>query len=237
MASGDLPVAYHHASGVHGPGSTPDSARRFCEIGADALEPAANFDQNDLIALMPQVRTFARSFCREPAQADDLSQEALVAAWRHRDRFTRGTNLRAWVFMILRNRFFSDQRRAWRTVQLDPELVQDRLAVVSHPTGALELDEVRRAMRGLADEQRQALLLVAVAGLAYNEAALICDCAAGTIKSRVSRARRNLQALLAEGDLAAEPRTPGHAMASILADATRLVQGADQARTGRAPCV
>jgi RNA polymerase sigma-70 factor (ECF subfamily) len=182
---------------------------------------AAGCDQDDLIAMIPQMRAFARSLCRDRAQADDLTQDALASAWRRRDSYTCGTNLRAWVFMIVRNQFYSDKRRSWRVTQLDPKVAEETLVAVTNPTAALELDDVRRAMLELSDEQRQALTLIAVAGLAYADAAMICRCAEGTIKSRVSRARQRLTAILARGELVGDPRTPGLAMAAILADADR----------------
>ena len=184
-------------------------------------DQVADFDQNDLIALMPHMRSFALSLCRDRTEAQDLTQDALVSAWRRRDSYTPGTNLKAWVFMIVRNQFYSDKRRSWRVSQLDPKLAEETLLAVSNPSAALDLDDLRRAMAGLTEEQRQALTLVAVSGLAYNEAATCCDCAEGTIKSRVSRARQRLSMMLAQGNLTAERRAPGGAMAAILGDAER----------------
>jgi RNA polymerase sigma-70 factor (ECF subfamily) len=188
----------------------------------------SNYSQADLIALIPQMRAFARSLCRDRTQADDLTQEALTSAWRRRDSYAPGSNLRAWVFMILRNQFYSDKRRSWRVLPLDPRVAEGTLVAATNPTSALELDEVRRAMLQLTDEQREALTLVAVAGLAYADAATICACAVGTMKSRVGRARQRLAAILAVGDLVGEPQNPGDAMASIFADAGRArVRSAD----------
>jgi RNA polymerase sigma-70 factor (ECF subfamily) len=189
---------------------------------ADRESEATTLDQNDLIALIPHMRGFAQSLCRDATQAHDLTQDALESAWRFRASYTPGTNLKAWVFMIVRNRFYSDKRRSWRVQQLDPKMAEETLVAVTNPTAALELDEVRRAMLGLSQTQHEALSLVAVAGMAYDEAAKLCRCAEGTIKSRVSRARQKVTSLLADGDLAAERRGPADAMASILADATRI---------------
>jgi RNA polymerase sigma-70 factor (ECF subfamily) len=187
-------------------------------------DPVARFDQKDLVALIPQMRAFSRSLCRDRTRGDDLTQDALASAWRRRDSYTPGTNLRAWVFMIVRNQFYTDERRAWRVVQLDPKVAEETLICVSNPTAALELDDVRRAMLELSDDQREALTLVAVAGLAYHEVAMICACAEGTIKSRVSRARRTLAAILAEGRMRGERRAPGLAMGAIIADARRALE-------------
>jgi RNA polymerase sigma-70 factor (ECF subfamily) len=176
----------------------------------------------DLTALIPYMRTFARSLCRDAAQADDLTQDALASAWRHRGAYTPGTNLKAWVSKILRNQFYSDRRRSWRVCQLDADTAEETLVAVSDPYFALELDDVRRAMLELPDEQREALTLIGISGMAYEEAAEVCGCAAGTIKSRVSRGRQRLSSILADGGLSARTRIPGGVMTSMLADAEAL---------------
>jgi RNA polymerase sigma-70 factor (ECF subfamily) len=182
----------------------------------------AGCDQDQLIAMIPQMRAFAGSLCHDPSRADDLAQDALASAWRRRDSYTPGTNLRAWLFMIIRNQFYSDKRRAWRMTQLDPKAAEETLVTETNPTAALELDDLRRALLALTDEQRQALTLIGVAGLGYADAAMVCHCAEGTIKSRVSRARQRLTAILAKGELVGDRRVPGQAMAMILADAARV---------------
>jgi RNA polymerase sigma-70 factor (ECF subfamily) len=187
-------------------------------------DQVAGFEQNLLIALIPQMRAFARTLCRNRPDGDDLTQDALASAWRRRDSYTPGTNLKAWVFMIVRNQFYSDRRRAWRSVQLDPKVAEETLMFVPNPTASLDLDDLRRAMLELSDEQREALTLVAVAGLSYQEVAVICGCAEGTVKSRVSRARRTLAAIVAEGRMTGEKRPPGLAMGAIIADARRAME-------------
>lgn len=188
---------------------------------------ASGADRSELIALIPQMRAFARSLCRDRTNADDLAQEALASAWRHRSAFTPGTNLRAWVFKILRHQFYTDRRHSWRLCELDPDKAAESLVAVSDPSVALQLDDVRRAMTELPAEQREALTLVAVAGLAYEEAAAVCGCRVGTIKSRVSRARQRLLAILSDGALTDRSRVAGGAMAWMIADAERLqVSGA-----------
>jgi RNA polymerase sigma-70 factor (ECF subfamily) len=168
------------------------------------------------------MRAFARSLCRNTEEAEDLTQQALESAWRSRNSFAPGTNLKAWVFKILRNQFYSDKRRSWRVLPLDPTVAAETLMAVSDPTASLELDEVRRAMLELPDDQREALLLVGVAGLPYSEVAMICGCLVGTIKSRVCRARMRLTALVAEGGFARDGRHPGAAAAALVAQADRL---------------
>lgn len=178
--------------------------------------------EGDLAALIPQMRAFARSLCSDRARSDDLAQDALASAWRHRSAYTPGTNLRAWVFRILRNQFYSDHRRSWRTTQLDPAFAEQTLVAVSNPVAVLELDDVRRAMMGLPDEQREALTLIGVAGLSYEEAGEICGCAVGTLKSRVSRARQRLLATLTGKRPIDHNRVAGGVMASMVAHAEYL---------------
>ncbi len=185
------------------------------------LNQTTGCTQEDLITMLPQMRAFARSLCRNRAQADDLTQEALISAWRRRESYTPGSNLKAWLFTIVRNRFYSDMRRSWRILPLDPKVAEQTLVAVTNPLAGLELDDVRRAMLALPPIQREALSLIAVAGLSYQEAALICGCPEGTIKSRVSRARVRLTAVLANGRMTAKKRPPGRAMASLVADAQR----------------
>lgn len=178
--------------------------------------------KTDLIGLIPHMRAFARSLCRNAAHADDLAQEALAKAWQAREGYQPGTNLKAWVFMIIRNAFLSQARRSWRTCELDPTIAEQTLVSVSDPTSAIELNDLRRAMNMLPQEQNEALVLVGAAGLSYEEAAQLCGVAIGTIKSRVSRARVRLAQILEDGDLADDGLRPHLAMASILERADKL---------------
>ena len=182
----------------------------------------SGYTRDDLVALIPQMRAFAGSLCHNRTQADDLTQDALASAWRSRARYAPGTNLKAWVFMIVRNQFYSDKRRSWRVLHLDPKVAEATLVAVTNPTAALELEDVRRAMLELPAPQREALTLVGVAGLSYREAATVCDCAEGTVKSRVSRARTGLLAILSRGALKAAKRPPSLAMATFVSEGRRL---------------
>ena len=176
----------------------------------------------ELITLIPQMRAFARTLCGDMTMAEDLAQEALLRAWNKRASYEPGTNLKAWTFMILRNQFYSDKRRSWRSTPLDPETAERTLIAVSNPMASLELDEVRRALNLLPDDQREALILIGAGGLSYEEVSAICDCAIGTIKSRVSRARDRLALILAEGSYGEDDVRPSNAMATILRDLDRL---------------
>jgi RNA polymerase sigma-70 factor (ECF subfamily) len=178
--------------------------------------------KDGLVALIPHLRAFARTLTGDPTAADDLAQDAMVKAWDARNSFKLGTNMKAWTFMILRNQFYSDKRRSWRQTQLDQEAAERTLVAVDDPSAPLALDELRRALNTLPDEQREALVLVGAGGFAYEEAAAICECAVGTVKSRVSRARRALQAALDSGAYSADGRAAGEAFGAILAEADRL---------------
>lgn len=170
----------------------------------------------ELLALIPFLRAFARSLCGNAEMADDLAQEALVKGWQSRDTFIPGTNLKAWLFTILRNQFYSDRRRAWRQAPWDQESAERIPGAREGQSWAAELSDTVRALRCLSDEQREALILVGAGGFSYEDAAAICHCAVGTVKSRVARARRALINILdgsdtfkstdrpAEGDAAKE---------------------------------
>ena len=176
----------------------------------------------ELVTLIPHLRAFARTLTGDPTSADDLAQEAMMKAWDARASYQMGTNMKAWTFMILRNQFYSEKRRSWRQTQLDQEAAERTLIAVDDPEAPVALDELRQALQTLPEEQREALILVGAGGFAYEEAAEICQCAVGTVKSRVSRARQALQATLERGGYTRDGKSAGDAMRSILADADRL---------------
>ena len=191
------------------PAAEPDRARE------DAFK-------RELVALIPHLRAFARTLSGDPTSADDLAQDAMIKAWDARASYQMGTNMKAWTFMILRNQFYSERRRSWRQTQLDQEAAERTLVAVDDPESPVVLDELRLGLGMLPLEQREALILVGAGGFAYEEAAEICGCAVGTVKSRVSRARKALQVILETGAYARDGRSAGEAMGSILADAERL---------------
>ncbi|MBK1970337.1 sigma-70 family RNA polymerase sigma factor [Brevundimonas sp. 3P9-tot-E] len=176
----------------------------------------------ELVTLIPHLRAFARTLTGDPTSADDLAQEAMMKAWDARASYQMGTNMKAWTFMILRNQFYSEKRRSWRQTQLDQEAAERTLIAVDDPEAPVALDELRQALKSLPEEQREALILVGAGGFAYEEAAEICQCAVGTVKSRVSRARKALQATLERGGYDRDGQSASDAMRSILADADRL---------------
>jgi RNA polymerase sigma-70 factor (ECF subfamily) len=149
-----------------------------------------------LLGQIPNLRAFAVSLSGDIERADDLVQETLLKAWNHLDSFQEGTNLRAWLFTILRNTYFSECRRRRREVEdRDGSKALD-LAVHPEQPGHLDMEDFRDALAQLPADQREALILVGAAGFSYEEAAGISGCAVGTIKSRVNRARSKLAELL-----------------------------------------
>jgi len=154
----------------------------------------------DLVAAIPALRAFAVSLCGNPDRADDLVQETLVKAWTGLDSFVEGTNLTAWLFTILRNIYYSDYRKRRReTADPDGAMAAKLVAPASQP-GHMDLLDFREALQKLPADQREALILIGASGMSYDEAAAICNCAPGTMKSRVNRARTRIAELLALGD-------------------------------------
>jgi len=165
--------------------------------GHAPLSAAAEKEFRDgLIDLLPFLRAFARSLCGNRELADDIAQEALAKAWQSRDSFRPGSNLKAWLFTILRNLYYSDRRRAWRQAPWDEAAAERIPSPRGEQTWAVELSDTARAMSNLPDEQREALILVGAGGFSYEDAARISGCAVGTVKSRVARARKALLAAL-----------------------------------------
>ena len=152
--------------------------------------------RDQVVALIPALRAFAWSISRNGADADDLVQETLIKAWSHRDKFEIGTNLRAWLFTILRNTYYTSVVRRRREVRDEDD--QHARALTFQPTQewGLAVRALQAALDQLPAEHREALILVGAAGLSYEEAADICGCALGTIKSRVNRARARLLKLM-----------------------------------------
>ena len=150
----------------------------------------------DLLGAIPNLRAFAVSLTHNSDRADDLVQETLVKAWDKQASFQPGTNLKAWLFTILRNEFYSQIRKRGREVQDTDGAMTARLAVHPAQDGSLDLDDFRAALNTLPEDQREAIILIGASGFSYEEAAEICGCAVGTIKSRVSRARSRLQEVL-----------------------------------------
>ena len=152
-----------------------------------------------LAVVIPHLRAFGRSLSGSRDLADDLVQETLLKAWAARDRFQAGTNMRAWTFIILRNLFLSQMRRARFKGEWDDFTADRLLAMPAGQDRQIDLSDLQRGLLQLPQAQREALILVGAGGFAYEEAASICNCAVGTIKSRVARGRAALEIILNEG--------------------------------------
>jgi RNA polymerase sigma-70 factor (ECF subfamily) len=148
--------------------------------------------RDQVVALIPALRAFAWSISRNGSDADDLVQDTLIKAWSHRDKFETGTNLRAWLFTILRNTYYTAVVRRRREVRDEDDQYARSLTSAPTQEWGLALRSLQAALAELPPEHREALILVGAAGLSYEEAAGICGCALGTIKSRVNRARNRL---------------------------------------------
>ena len=161
----------------------------------------------DILACLPKLRTFARSLTGDRDRADDLVQDAVLRALSAARQFTSGTDFKAWTFTILRNLYFSESRRNRPFVR--PLEAADLGTYVTAPAqqAGLEFDDFRAAFDMLPAEQRDALVLVGADGYRYGEAAKICGCPTGTLKSRVARARHGLKEMLGLGTCGLAQRT------------------------------
>ncbi|WP_299845920.1 RNA polymerase sigma factor [uncultured Roseovarius sp.] len=152
--------------------------------------------RDELVEHLPAMRAFALSLTRNAATADDLVQDTVVKAWSNLDKFQQGTNLRAWLFTILRNTFYSLHRKRRREVEDPDGVMAEALSEKPQHDGRLAMNDFREAFAQLTDEQREALVLVGAEGFSYEDAAEMCGCAIGTIKSRTNRARKRLAELM-----------------------------------------
>lgn len=203
-------------------------------VAAQSLALSDTAFKAQLILLIPHLRAFAHSVSRT-ADAEDLAQETLLRAWRARASFKSGTNFKGWMFTILRNEQYSRGRRSWRVQPLSSEVAENTLVANDDPTASEDLLDVRNAMQELTFEHRQALALVSAAGLSYIEAAAICDCAVGTVKSRVSRARAELTSILERRKSTQRAKTDissSQAFESIMAETAGLQRRRAQVATG-----
>jgi RNA polymerase sigma-70 factor (ECF subfamily) len=153
---------------------------------------------DQVAALLPALRAFGRSLCGDPARADDLVQDTLLKAWVNRHQFQQGSNLKAWLFTILRNQYYSELRHRKFEVEDPDGICAAQMSVAPEHDLDLQVRDLTRALHVLPDDQREALVLVGAGGLSYEEAAQICGCAIGTIKSRIARGRDRLIEILGE---------------------------------------
>ena len=176
-----------------------------------SVDPAV---RETMLAAVPSLRAFAISLSGNVDRADDLVQETLLRALANIDSFEPGTNMAAWLFTILRNLFRSEYRKRRREVEDSEGRFAEGLKSQPEQPSHLEFEEFRTALAKLPSDQREALILVGASGFSYEEAAGICECAVGTIKSRVNRARTHLARLLAIED--ASDLGPDSTMRAVL---------------------
>ena len=179
--------------------------------------------KEELVEHLPAMRAFAVSLTRNSSQADDLVQDTVIKAWTNFDKFQAGTNLRAWLFTILRNTFYSNRRKAKREVADVDGILAGNLATKPAHDGRLQLNDFMVAFNKIPDEQREALILVGASGFSYEEAANMCGVAVGTIKSRANRGRRMLAELMQFEEGEEMEMTDSATLAVLAANGTRSV--------------
>lgn len=150
---------------------------------------------DELKKILPELRAFARSLARDTVHADDLVQETCLRAWNARDQFDTSRPFRPWVFRILRNAFYERSRRSARRVDMENEFFESALVEQCRLEERSDLARMTKAIYSLNPKQRDAFILVVVAGFTYEQTAEICETTIGTVKSRVSRAREVILAL------------------------------------------
>ncbi len=195
---------------------------------ATEIDPDKLF-RDQLVALLPSLRAFARGLCRHREMADDLAQDTMMRAWAARESYTQGSNFRAWMFMIMRNQFYTTLRKNSRMTSLDPEVAERVLVIAPAQQNGINVDDVAKALQMLPTEQREVLLLIGANEMTYEEAAEVIGCAIGTVKSRLARGRAALTALIdgpADDALPASPqrrtrRGPGQDAARVFGDVLR----------------
>ncbi len=171
--------------------------------------------KDELVTHLPALRAFALSLTRNRSTADDMMQDTVLKAWTNMDKYKPGTNMRAWLFTILRNNFYSSRRKLNREVADVDNAFSDSLSVKPDHDGRLQMMDFKVAFAKLADEQREALILVGANGFSYEDAGQMCGVATGTMKSRVNRARAKLTELLNLNDDEALELTDAATMAVV----------------------
>jgi RNA polymerase sigma-70 factor (ECF subfamily) len=178
--------------------------------------------QGDLLALVPHLRAFARVLCGGREFADDLAQDAIAKAWAAQGRFEPGSNMKAWLFTILRHEFYSRGRRSWRQVHWDTEKADRIPAIADAQSWSCELSDTAQSLHNLPDLQREAVILIGAGGFSHEEGAKICGIPVGTMKSRVARGRTALTDALAGNAPRERHALNGTASEDILAQLSAL---------------
>ncbi|MBO6868457.1 MAG: RNA polymerase sigma factor [Thalassococcus sp.] len=173
--------------------------------------------REELVTHIPALRAFALSLTRNGSLADDMVQDTLVKGWTKIESFQTGTNMRAWLFTILRNTYYSNRRKAGREVSDVDGVMTNSLSEKPAHDGRLQMKDFRVAFEQLNDEQREALILVGASGFSYEEAAEMCGVAVGTIKSRTNRGRARLAEIMGLNESEALEMTDSATMAVVSA--------------------
>ena len=189
--------------------------------------------KRELTDVVPHLRAFARGLCGRPDMADDLVQETLLKAWAAQERFEPGTSMRAWTFVILRNAYLTDMRRNRFRGEYDEGVAERILTAPAGQEEPIHLSDMHRALLTLPPERREALLLVGAGGFSYEEAANICGCAVGTIKSRVGRARSALSSMIEDGDIPDRSLDDPTAHRAIMEELDEVAAGRGEATATR----
>jgi len=200
---------------------TADQKRKLPERSAEDKKAF----KRELTEVVPHLRAFARGLCGRPDMADDLVQEALLKAWAAQERFEPGTSMRAWTFVILRNAYLTDMRRNRFRGEYDEGVAERILTAPAGQEEPIHLSDLHRALLTLPAERREALLLVGAGGFSYEEAADICGCAVGTIKSRVGRARATIASMIEEGKVPERALEDPSAHRAILEELDEVAAG------------
>jgi RNA polymerase sigma factor (sigma-70 family) len=164
----------------------------------DRVRPIGNDHQSEFVELIPALRAFARTFCSDPTDADDLVQETLTRGLANLDQFEAGTRLKSWLFTIMRNAFYTRRKSSIREAPGGSECASSRPIHDATQEWSVRGKEVVTAINRLPRTHREVLVLIGVLGVGYEEAAHICGCAVGTVKSRLNRARADLLQNLGE---------------------------------------
>lgn len=165
---------------------------------------------SEMVALIPALRAFARTFCPNAYDADDLVQETLMKGIANIRQYQPGTRLKSWLFTIMRNTFYTRAKLRKREAPGSADCASLLPVAEATQEWAIRGTEIEVAINALPPQQREVLILIGVLGISYEESARICDCAIGTIKSRLNRARATLLELLGErsSQTAIEAYTP-----------------------------
>lgn len=172
--------------------------------------------KDDLVSLIPHLRAFARTLSGwDAALADDLVQDTLIKALQAQDRFQPGTNLKAWLFTIMHNHFRSLGRSKRSRSEVPIDDMARQLWTSPRQEERLDMLALGRALGHLSSAQREVVILVCAEGCTYEQAAAICRCEVGTVRSRLNRARNALKAMLLEGQLPAEAPADAGRLAEV----------------------